>query len=49
MRVHFAFTWSDWWPLLIYDEPQFPEYVSVGLGPFYLEFYWGAGLAPWEQ
>jgi hypothetical protein len=49
MRFNISFTWDEWWPLLISDDPQFPDYFAIGIGPIYLELYWGHGLAFWEQ
>lgn len=47
-RFKITLTWSDWWPLLIHNNPSFPDYFSIGIGPIYIEAYWGRGGAPWE-
>ncbi len=47
MRFNITLTWDEWWPLWARYPAE--QYHTVGIGPFYLEFFWGSGLAPWEQ
>jgi hypothetical protein len=47
-RWNFTATWTEWEFMLIRDSRNWPDYFSIGIGPFYIECYWGRGLAPWE-
>lgn len=47
IRFHFSLTW-ECWDFLIYLHPRRP-YFTLGIGPAFLEVFWGRSTAPWEE
>lgn len=45
MRVKISLTWGEWAPHWF----SLPQYLAIGIGPIFIEFDWGRGLALWEQ
>lgn len=45
MRINVSFTWFDWWPHWF----EVRDYLAVGIGPIFIEFYWGDGPPLWER
>jgi hypothetical protein len=44
-RWHITITWLEWWPLFYRQK----GYLSLGIGPLFLEIDWGEGAPLWER